>query len=272
MLATLALLPTGSPIPSRPPWLCPRPTGAPPPSLPAVGARGLSPPVLRPRTFGSLCFFGGVGARLRGANAPLLAITSPTGWGRGQSPEAPRRFCSCPLPWATPSPENLKTLRRSVPSLPLLDVRPSRCVCSVLPHGYLFIPSCPPPCRAVAPCRGLAVSVLAALRIRLALLVPRRRAYSALRAPLSVGASPPHFLSATALPIVPPSSFPIVRHSPSAHCIGVVPDIHDVTLVRWGDDGGREGNARTPPPLRGCTRRVLRLQTSKTLSPTLPHL
>lgn len=98
-------MPTGSPIPSAPPWLCPRPTGAPPPSLPAVGAQGLSPPALRPRPFGSLSFFGGVGARFRGAYAPLLAITSPTGWGRGRSPEAPRRFCSCPLPLATLSHE-----------------------------------------------------------------------------------------------------------------------------------------------------------------------
>lgn len=152
--------------------------------------------------------------------------------------------------------------------VPSLDVRLLGGVCSVLPHGYMFFPSCPPPCRAVAPCRGLAVSVLATLRIRLSLLVPRRRSFSALRAPLLVGASPPHFLSATALPVIPPSSSPIVRHSPTAHCIGVGPDIHDVTLVRWGDDGVREGNARTLPPLRGCTRRTLHLQTSKTLSPT----
>ena len=77
----------------------------------------------------------------------------------------------------------------------------------------------------------------------LALLVPRRRAYFALRATLSVFATLTHCLTATALTVPHDPRFPVICRSPTGRCAGVEPRSHDVTLPRNMWDGGERGIA-----------------------------
>ena len=74
--------------------------------------------------------------------------------------------------------------------------------------------------------------LVASLPCILALLVPRRRAYYALRAPLLVFASLTHFLTAPALTVPHVPRFPIICRSPPGRCAGVSPRSHDVILPR----------------------------------------
>lgn len=129
-------------------------------------------------------------------------------------------------------PSQEETLCRSVSSLPFLDIRPSRLCLSVLPHGDMFMRSCFQPCGLCPHWRGAAGCLGASPPRILVLLVPRSRTYFALRAPLLVSASLPHLFSATALTASFPPRFPDARHSPTAHCAGVVPRIRIVTLPR----------------------------------------
>lgn len=105
---------------------------------------------------------------------------------------------------------------------------------------------CPSGNDGLVPSAGCLVASLPRI---LALLVPRRRAYCALRAPLSVFATLTHYLTAPALTVPHDPWFPIICRSPSGRCAGVSPRSHDVTLPRnmWdGDEGGIITGAHVP--------------------------
>lgn len=99
---------------------------------------------------------------------------------------------------------------------------------------------CPSGNDGLAPSAGCLVASLPRI---LALLVPRSRAYFALRAPLLVFAPLTHLLTATALTVPHDPWFPIICRYPSGRCAGVVPRSHDVTLPRNMWDGGERGIA-----------------------------
>lgn len=194
-----------------------------------------------------------------GGHTPPCSLSPPQrGEGGGVRPKPHGAFALAPALRLRPptsnrgaTPTKGDTLCRSVSSLPFLDHRSSRHAFSALPCGHLFMRLCLPPLRAVAPCRGLAGSVLASLRIRLSLLVPRRRSYFALTGFAICRGLRPHLIFR-----LPPCPSPTSLRFPSlviryAHCIGVLPDIRSVTLARDYGDGGRMGTAHTCPLLVG---------------------
>lgn len=110
-------------------------------------------------------------------------------------------------------------------------------------HGITGINTpvfCPTGNDGLTPSAGCLVATLPCI---LALLVPRRRAYFALRATLSVFASLTHCLTATALTVPHDPWFPIICRSPTGRCAGVAPRSHDVTLPRNMWDGEERGIA-----------------------------
>ena len=110
-------------------------------------------------------------------------------------------------------------------------------------HGITKINApvfCPSGNDGLVPSAGCLVALLPRI---LALLVPRRRAYCALRAPLSVFATLTHYFTATALTVSHDPRFPIICRSPSGRCAGVSPRSHDVTLPRNMWDGEKRGIA-----------------------------
>ena len=97
---------------------------------------------------------------------------------------------------------------------------------------------CPSGNDGLVPSAGCLVATLPRI---LALLVPRRRAYFALRATLLVFATLTHCLTAPALTVPHDPRFPVICRSPTGRCAGVAPRSHDVTLPRNMWDGGERG-------------------------------